>query len=188
MEKELKQYWGPDKPLGDHASSSSRSPKQLFLPAERSHTEYSFWSTSQTTGLRFPRYRISNSGSTKRQAFATPVPNWGLWQFRRRLRVAAPLPDRDCTYEDSNQCISSQIMQACRGQLEHAQQVSDAKRGISPLLVFCDNSLTIRREALTSAFWKDYPCTGAGAGREREREMLVFYLLVKCTVKRAPAI
>lgn len=31
MEKELKQYWAPDKQLGDHVSCSFRSPKQLFL-------------------------------------------------------------------------------------------------------------------------------------------------------------
>ena len=42
-------------------------------------------------------------------------------------------------------------MQARRGQLEHAQEVYYAKRRVRALLVFCDNSLTIRREALTSA-------------------------------------
>lgn len=44
------------------------------------------------------------------------------------------------------------------GQFEHAQQVYDAKRGVSPLLAFCENSLTIRREPLTSAFSIEYPC------------------------------
>lgn len=50
------------------------------------------------------------------------------------------------------------IHKLCRGQFRHAQQVYAAKIELSSLLVFCDNSLTIRREALTSAFWIDYPC------------------------------
>lgn len=38
------------------------------------------------------------------------------------LQVAAPRLGRDCIHEDSNQCIYSQRMQACRGQFKHAQQ------------------------------------------------------------------
>jgi len=132
MEQELQQLSGPDKPLpGDRASCGSQSPKHLFLPAERSHTEHSFWSTPLTTGLRFQRQRISNSSSPKRQEYATAVLNWGWWLFCGWLQRAAPLRERDWVYEVS--WIWLNILKHCQQPFLVICLLASASRNLFPM-------------------------------------------------------
>lgn len=64
MGKELKQCWGRDKHL-EMVPAAVLEPEQLFLLVDQSQTGVLFL-RSQTTGLWFQRYKISNSGFPKR--------------------------------------------------------------------------------------------------------------------------
>ena len=78
MSEELKQHWG-------WQAMGRWCQRQLWKPKAAVSTcwteSYRVFFLVQITNhwLRFQRHRISNSGSTKRQEFATPVPSWGLW-------------------------------------------------------------------------------------------------------------